>query len=268
MSKILDKSIEILDHKGVIRIAPCKSTVLPGGSAVLSDSKATFYVLSSKQVPPIDILLKEYPNIAERFVKPSTVLKDKFLMNEEALKRYFFTIPASGRTLDLANEEERFIAYLLKSFPEFGDTEFQRSTVQKFYVVDEEAKAKESNKKSKAKIDALAKFYSLSTDEKMQIASYFGKATKNVSAERLDFTVFDIIEQDPLKFMAVFTDDRKFSAQANINRLLERKTLSKKGASIYHGDNRIGATMADALEYFMDSDNSLFVAQLLKGLTE
>lgn len=268
-TNVMDK--DTLPKSGLVRVAPCESTVLPGGVAMFAGAKLTFYLkknsLNQWMIPAKtpEELLEQFPSLAEAFTTtlPGTSTR---VFHTENLKKFMISLPFKGRTFDMSNDVDRFIVGCLKHYPEIGEKRIPSNSVQRYFIYDEEKIAREENKARSHKREALGLLYGMDMATKRSMCAFFGKSTKNLSDEMIDATAGDLAEQRSEEFITAYKNGDKMHAVSEINRLIEYNVFRRNGHAVYNGEVRLGGNTNEAAEWLMKPDQVEFRAEMLQKL--
>lgn len=246
-----------------VKIEPCHSDVY-NGPIMFQNTRIIFKILKNKdgsyKMPyanSIEKFKKEYPSIANRFIKDNK-------WDKEEIERFQFVVNSIGLTLDISNNYDKFIYDLLQYYPEFGKSRKPSNINQKFSIIDTEEIAKENTLNYKSKKNAYDIFEKLGTDDKLYINAYLGKPTMNISNQVLDSNILEYIETKPTEFVSLYNKIETVRDIGLIAMLIEREVIKRLDGSYYYNEIRLGTEIKEIVS-FINKPNNGDLRNILKS---
>lgn len=135
-----------------------------------------------------------------------------------------------------------------------------------FYIVDEEAKARAESEIFDYEWEAMELLLKLTPEEKRSSLRLFGKAgVDSLSEMMLKSELTKEIKKDPKAFCTTLKD-KQLKTRMLIEELLEYRIITKNGTYYKHGEDSIGASTEEALEYFDNLKNQSVVLTMTTRL--
>ncbi len=132
-----------------------------------------------------------------------------------------------------------------------------------FYIEDKEAKAKIEELAIDLQFTAVEAFNELTIDEKKGYLKLYGKAGTDALSDRIIKTeLYKEITKDPKKFIE-FTKNPDIALRIQIQDMLEKGTIKRKGSYYQFEDEVIGTSVDSLVAFFKDIKNqSLKIAAI------
>lgn len=173
------------------------------------------------------------------------------------------------REFDLSSpEQELAYLFLIGGHRRIADSITDPSIGNKdYYIVDENKEAEIINNKAAIKIKANKLFSSLSTENKKDILKLYPGFTQidSVSSEIVDSKLYDLLEQNPSKFIE-HAEDKKRDSKLLLKELVQASIFRKNKSSYYYGDDFIGHDEESAITYFDDPARQSLKVDLMAQL--
>lgn len=139
-----------------------------------------------------------------------------------------------------------------------------------YYIHDASLKLEADFDKLKVKKDAYKEFIKLSVNEEklimvLNVCGIDGIAKMDEKTRELAAEKF--VVENPVKFMMVLKDPN-LEPKSFIENCIRHGVLRRVGTSILNGDERLGGTIEEAIEYFKDKGNSETLTVLKARLNE
>lgn len=124
-----------------------------------------------------------------------------------------------------------------------------------FYIDDQEAKAKKELESLNFELEGMKLIFSSSPEEKRGLLRLFGKkGTENIGENMMNAQLAQELKRDPKNFFDTMTDkDNK--VKAFIKELEEYHLIRRQGNTFKYGDDTIGLSTEQAVEWFTDITN-------------
>ena len=135
-----------------------------------------------------------------------------------------------------------------------------------FYIVDEEAKAKAESEIFDYEWEAMELLLKLNPEEKRASLRLFGKkGVDSLTELMLKSELTKELKKDPKAFCEVLKD-KKLRTRMFIEELLEYKLITRSGNYYKHGEDTIGSSTEEVIEYFEDIKNQSVILALTTRL--
>jgi hypothetical protein len=144
--------------------------------------------------------------------------------------------------LNLAVARDRLKYYIIKNSSFVADS-FETITPESlFYIEDTEEKAQRTIKKGELKEKAYVAMSTLTADQKVKLLKVYGERSHLASPESISARIFELIEDNPAKFLEVVNMSKEKLAIKNlIFDLLENGVIREKNGYIYDTDELQGS---------------------------
>lgn len=154
--------------------------------------------------------------------------------------------------------------------PEVAPTEEEMQIKHLYFIYDKAKKLESDYEKLSNKKNAYKEFIKLTGNEEkmvmvMNVCGIDGVSKMDEKARELELEKF--VNENPDKFTAVLKDP-KLETKAFIENCIRYGVLRRVGTSILNGDERLGGTLDEAIEYIENKTNSETVMVLKARLTE
>lgn len=124
-----------------------------------------------------------------------------------------------------------------------------------FYIVDEEAKAKEELKTLNFELEGMKYVLGLTSEEKKGALRLFGKSGLDEMSDDISSAqLMQEMKKDPKKFFDIVTD-KELKTKMFIYELLERKLLKRTGNYFIHNEDTIANSTDECVQYFNNPKN-------------
>lgn len=144
--------------------------------------------------------------------------------------------------LNLSVARDRLKYYVIKNSNFVADS-FESITPESlFYIEDTEEKAQRVIKKGELKEKSYLAMSQLSADQKVKVLKVYGERSHLASPESISARIFELIEENPAKFLEVVNMSKEKMAIKNlIYDLIEHGVIRQKGDYIYDTDELQGS---------------------------
>lgn len=186
--------------------------------------------------------------------------------NSDFWKTFF--IRFTGDEIDLDTEEPyQELQYLfLKDHLKVQSSIYEPKATADFIVVNEEAEAKVENVKNKVKRKAFSAFGKLSSTDVRKALRLYGIKSESISAEQAENKLFDIVEENPAKFMELWVENKTRDTQFLIETAVSKNVMRKNKNAYYYGTDAIGFSMEDAIAFLDDPKNNDIKLAITNGI--
>ena len=131
-----------------------------------------------------------------------------------------------------------------------------------FYIVDEEAKARAESEVFDYEWEAMELLLKLSPDEKRSSLRLFGKkGVDGLSEVMLKSELTKEIKKDPKAFCDILKD-KQLKTKMLLEELVEYRLIAHVGNYYKHGEDTIGASQSEAIEWLEDLKNQSVLLSL------
>jgi hypothetical protein len=198
------------------------------------------------------------------------------------VKEYFANLTvevlAAGTSLEVGLDEEgeplNLNDWLKYKFcaknPEVAPDEASSGSVKyMFFIHDATAKLEADFEQLKGKKDAYKEFIKLSANEDKltMVMNVCGIDSSKMDEKTRELQMEKFVVDNPAKFIAILKDPN-LEHKAFIENCVRHSVLRRVGTSILNGDERLGGTIDEAIEYFKDKTHSETVTVLKARLSE
>jgi hypothetical protein len=134
-----------------------------------------------------------------------------------------------------------------------------------YVLIDEQAEAKKESIDIDWEVKAMEHFMSLSTEEKRGILKLYGSPSDNVNEDMVKTALYKKVKIDFERFVKTI-EDKDRETRIFIEELLEHDVVTKQKNFYKNGDDTIGNTTDDVLEYLKNPKNSSIIANFKSRL--
>lgn len=208
-----------------------------------------------------DLTSAEVEKLAEELM-----LEDvKHLKNRNSVEfweNFEVMIPTDGLTLNLQNANDLLSYLLLMTKPytakSLDDVEKKNKSGAELILVmtDVEDEAIDLNTRAEIKIKAFGEFYKMQPSEMRDYLIFVGKEAYNMSDAVVKAKVYQELELDPKKFVAVI-DNPYFMDIVNIAKATHFAILRKSGNMYFFGETMLGSDLQRTIEYLNTPKNDM-----------
>jgi hypothetical protein len=154
--------------------------------------------------------------------------------------------------------------------PEVANDESQATSAKyMYYLHDPKAKLEAEYEILKSKKDAYKEFIKLSANEDklIMVMNVCGMNASKMDEKSRELAMEKFVTENPGKFMVVLRDPN-LETKSFIESCIRSSVLRRVGTSILNGDERLGGTLEEAIEYLKDKTHSETVTVLKARLAE
>jgi len=143
---------------------------------------------------------------------------------------------------DMNIAENKLKYYIIKSSKYVANSFEEINPESLFYIEDTLEKAKTAVNKGKVKQEAYTILSSLSADQKIKVLKVYGEKGSIASEERVSARIFELIEENPSKFISICRlDKEKIAIKTLIFDLIEYGVIRERNNFIYDSDELVGS---------------------------
>lgn len=192
--------------------------------------------------------------------------KEKGIPDPEFWQKYSLTLTTSEKRLHIDKSPRHYIDWKVAlSHPDIANRESDLTSRTPFYIVDEEAEAKQSN----MELDALTKAYNyitkMSPTEKRSFLSLLGVPSKDSTDSVVILHLRQQAEQAPSKFVAYYEDGAK-GEKVIISEMVDYNILRKVNGAYYYNESLLAVDMLAAVQWMSDLKNQDVKLKLMQEL--
>ena len=169
-----------------------------------------------------------------------------------------FTIKIMGTkeiVLDLTKPLDELQYIFLKNHKRVADGFANINPSKDYVLVNKDAEANEINKINKRRRDAMVAFNKLSLEDMRKCLRIYGYNASNMSNEVVEAKLFELVEQDPDKFVTKWINNTKKLVEFMVEEAVS-KNIIRRNKNVYkYGTEVIGISMEDTVKYLEDPKN-------------
>lgn len=124
-----------------------------------------------------------------------------------------------------------------------------------YVLINKDADAKEANRASRRRREALREFDKLSLEDMRKALRIYGYKADTMSAELVESKLFELIEKDPEAFFMKWVNNKNKDTEFIIHAGIAKNILRKSRNVYYYGTDIIGNSIDDAIAYINDKNN-------------
>lgn len=168
-----------------------------------------------------------------------------------------FAIRLADKELVMHTERpEDELKYLfLKSHKRVADGTTNVKPTNDYLLTNKDFEAEESNKRNKLKREAFTEFNKMSLDEMRKCLRLYGLKSDSISAELVEDKLFQGIESDPAKFIALWVNNKNKNTQYIIETAISKNVIRKNKNVYYYGTDVIGRSLEDTISMLDNNTN-------------
>jgi hypothetical protein len=153
--------------------------------------------------------------------------------------------------------------------PEVAPSEDEGSTKYEYFIFDKAAKLEADYQVLRGKKDAYKEFIKLAANEDklLMVMNVCGFEAGKMDEKTRELTMEKFVTEQPSKFIAILKDPN-LEHKSFIEDCIRYSVLRRVGQSILNGDERLGGSLEEAIEYFKDKTHSETVTVLKARLAE
>lgn len=158
---------------------------------------------------------------------------------------------------DVASDPwEELIYKFLKNHKNVSNGYRDRKPNTEYVLISEEDSAKVINKEAKVKVNAIKAFSNMTPDEMRKALRLFGYSASDSSNEIVESTLYQLIEDNPAKFLELWVENKNKEYQFLIEEAVANNILRKNKTTYKYGTDVVGNTLEDAIDYLKNPANS------------
>jgi len=194
------------------------------------------------------IRLEKILNFPDGYLKPQSDFWDSFTI----------WINDSGELrLDTeGSPEDELKYYFLRNHKDVAQGLKDRKPSADYVLLQEETEAKEQNVKARIKRKAMVEFSKLTPSQMRKALRLYGYNSTNVSEEIVENRLFDLVEENPQRFLTIWVNNTNKDIQFLIEEAVAKNILRKNKTMYKYGTDVIGSTLDDAIIYLSNPVNN------------
>lgn len=168
--------------------------------------------------------------------------------------------------LDTEDPEQKLKYYFLLGHKRvaFGLNDHKPST--DYVLLQAEEEAKEENSKARNRRRAIIEFEKLSVNDMRKALRLFGYKADNSSPELVENSLFKLVEENPVKFLSIWVDNKTKDTEFLIEEACAKGILRKHNTTYKYGSDVVGYTINEAISYIDNPANRDLKATILAQL--
>lgn len=170
-------------------------------------------------------------------------------------KTFFIRMTDKPLILDLSDPYDELKYLFLKGHKLVQSSLDNKKATAKYVIINQEAEAKEVNKRSKVKRDAIKAFDKMSATDMKKALRLYGYRAETISSEQIEAKLYDLVESDPDKFLYTWVDNKSRDTQFMIEEAISKNILRKNKSAYMYGTEIIGNSIEDAIAFLDDKKN-------------
>lgn len=168
---------------------------------------------------------------------------------------YAVRVPKQGMDLHTEIPEHEMIYLLAKAHHRVAIGKSKITPNTDFVLINYEMEAEEANKNSRTKIEAYGEFNKMSPSDIRKALRLYGFKADNVSDDVAKSKLFDFIENDPVRFLTSWVNNKSRETQYLIEAAISKNIIRKQKNLYYYGTEVIGHSLQDAMAHIDDKNN-------------
>ena len=137
----------------------------------------------------------------------------------------------------------------------------------KYVIYDEQTELEKQASEVQTKAKAIDIFNNLSPEKKLDMLKLYGKATENSSNDFVYTKLYEIVENDPIDFIAQANKSpEEIKIKALIFDLEKIGILRRKGTAYLYNDQQVGFDYDDTVSYLLNPGNQELLVKLKDSL--
>lgn len=175
--------------------------------------------------------------------------------NSDFWNTFFIRMSDKPIILDMEDPMDELKILFLKGHKLVAASVQEKKATAKFVIVNEEAEAKEKNKRFKVKRNAIVAFNKLSSTDITKVLRLYGYKSDSVGNEQSESKLYEIVEEDPAKFLNIWVDNKNRETQFLIEFAISKNIIRKNKNAYYYGTEIIGHSLEDTIAFLEDKKN-------------
>jgi len=135
-----------------------------------------------------------------------------------------------------------------------------------YILVEEKATAQEVMKTAQVRIKALTEYSKMTTEQMYKCLRLYGHRSENASLEVVQSALYQLVEENPSKFLQVWVNNENKEIQYIIEEAVAKNILRKNKTTYKYGTDIVGYTLEDSIEYLKNPANSTIKLGILSQI--
>lgn len=176
--------------------------------------------------------------------------------NSEFWDTFFVRMTDDNELILDTNYPEDELKYLfLKGHKLVKSSLNENKATAEYVLIDEDEEAKKYNSKAKIKRKAVKEFDKLTATNIRKALRLYGYKSDNISSEQAEQKLFELVEDDPQRFLDMWVNNKDKETQFLIEEALAKNILRKNKSAFMYGTEIIGHGIDDAIAFINDPKN-------------
>jgi len=177
---------------------------------------------------------------------------------------FFVRAGAKDVYLDIQDPLDELRYIFLKDHKDIGSFGKRRPSAR-YILINQEEEAREENKFNRIKRKALREFDKMANDKEIKkCLRIFGHRADNMIPEEAENKLFEIVENNPEKFLEKWVDNKERDTEYLIEEAVSKNVIRKNKSVYTYGSDTIGNNKEDAVNYLDDLVNQDIKKAILK----
>jgi hypothetical protein len=159
-------------------------------------------------------------------------------------------------TLNTEDTLHLFWYKFLKNHKDVANGYNDKKPGAKYILIEEKATAEEVMKVANLRIRALGEFSKLSIEQMRKCLRIYGHRAENASLEVIQSTLYQLVEENPSKFLLLWVNNENKEIQYIIEEAIARNIIRKNNSNHKYGSDILGYTLEDTIDYLKNPANN------------
>lgn len=184
------------------------------------------------------------------------LLRQDLHPNSDYWDRFFIRMTNDDLILDINDPNDELKYLFLKNHKLVQKSIGEKKATAMYVIVDETAEAKETNKTAKVERKAVKEFDKLSATDIRKVLRLYGYKAESMGAEQAEAKLYDLVKEDPNKFLTLWVDNETRDTQYLIESALSKNVLRRNKNIYTYGTSIIGHSLEETIAFLEDKKNS------------
>ncbi len=180
---------------------------------------------------------------------------------------YFIKVGDKEVYIDLSEPRGELDYLFLRNHKRVAKSLDKVSPSHDFIIIDEEEEAKVVNEMNRNRRQALRELDKMSPADKRRALRIYGFNPETSNDEMVDNRLTEIIEKDPKKFFELWVDNKQRDTEFLIKQAVSLNVITKNKTIYKYGQDIIGHTLEDAIDYLDNPTNQDIKLAILKNIS-
>jgi len=182
-------------------------------------------------------------------------IREDLSPNSDYWNSFYIRMTAKTLELDISDPWDELKYLFLKSHKLVAPSLQDKKATAEYVIINEEAEASEKNRRSKVKRNASKAFDKLSAVEVGKALRLYGYKSSGVSNEQAEAKLYDVVEENPQKFLDIWVNNKNRDIQFVIESAISKNVMRKNKNAYMYGTEMIGHSIEDAMAFLNDPKN-------------